>query len=71
MVVVLTVVLVFVGASAAAAVFKYRAACSSGRLQCCFREVSGSNLGRGIGRRDGGFLLYPSVPLRKPRQYPC
>jgi hypothetical protein len=30
-------------------------ACSSGSLQSCFREVSGSNLGRGIGLRDGGF----------------
>lgn len=40
----------------------------SGRLQSCFREVSGSNLGRGIGRRYGGFLLYPSVPLRMARQ---
>ena len=40
-------------------------ACSSGRLQSCFREVSGSNLGRGIGRRDGSFLFYSSVPLRK------
>ena len=46
-------------------------ACSSDSLQSCFREVSGSNLGREIGRRGGGFLLYPSVPLRKARDYTC
>jgi len=40
-------------------------ACPSGRPQSCFREASVSNLGRSIGRRDGGFSLYPSVPLRK------
>jgi hypothetical protein len=27
--------------------------------------VSGSIPGRGIGRRAGGLLLYPAVPLRK------
>ena len=40
-------------------------ACPSGRLHSCFLEESGSNLGQGIGHRDGGFSLYPSVPLRK------